>query len=76
MIILLEFPGEMREGRITEVKETVLNKRKISRVLFKLRMCFPSVFKYCYLSWASDTERNDPKALALSLSFELHYHFT
>lgn len=60
----MELPAEMREGKITEVKETVCVERKKNKLCaFKLHTCIPNVLGYHYLSWASDRDRNDPKAL-------------
>lgn len=41
----------------------MLNKREMSCVLFKLHICIPSVFGYCYFSGAKNRDKNDPKAL-------------
>lgn len=63
MIIVMEFPGEMRKEKLLKWKKpSVLNQRKVSCVPFKLHTCIPNVLGYRYLCWAGDGERKDPQA--------------
>lgn len=75
-LYLQSSPGRWGKEKLLRWRKlSVLNKRKTSCVLFKLHTRIPSVFGYCYFSLVSDTDRNNPKALASPKSSSLWHSF-